>query len=145
MAEMTDPAAARRIARILHGALVAGLLVFLGALYLLVRGTPAPSPSPTDGAHVMLRLVGAALGIGVLVAVRAVRRQVIPLGPRGDEAGWWQAYLPRAIWIWVLAETAGIAGGVFWWVSGDAVLGLGLAALALAILLWTNPRRLAKG
>ena len=142
MTESTDAAALPRTARILHGAIVVGLLALLGVFYVLARSTPL-SPTPfAEGADVVLRLVGAGLGVGVLIAARALRRQMIPLEPHGDEAAWWQTYLPRAIAIWAIAEAAGIAGGVFWWVSGDAVLGLGLGGVALAILLWTSPARL---
>ena len=129
-----------RLARLLHASLlVTPLLFFSIAVYL---GT-LPS-APTPDAPGVLRWAG--LGVGsILVAVAALLRNTVPQRLAGEpEDAWWKANLPRAIMLWALAETVGVAGAALSLVAGDPLGALPLVAGSTLLLLHLSPARLAR-
>lgn len=129
-----------RLARLLHASLlVTPLLFFSIAVYL---GT-LPS-APTPDAPGVLRWAG--LGVGsILVAVAALLRNTVPPRLAGEpEDAWWKANLPRAIMLWALAETVGVAGAALSLVAGDPLGALPLVAASTLLLLHLSPARLAR-
>lgn len=129
-----------RLARLLHASLlVTPLLFFSIAVYL---GT-LPS-APTPDAPGVLRWAG--LGVGsILVAVAALLRNTVPPRLAGEpEDAWWKANLPRAIMLWALAETVGVAGAALSLVAGDPLGALPLVAGSTLLLLHLSPARLAR-
>lgn len=128
-----------RLARLLHASLLAtpllffGIAVFLGSL---------PS-APVSDAPGMLRWAG--LGVGsVLVAVAAILRNTVPRRLADEpEDPWWKSNLPRAIMLWALAETVGVAGATLSLVAGDPLGALPLVAASTILLLHLSPARLS--
>lgn len=128
-----------RLARLLHASLlVTPILFFAIAVYL---GSLPSAPSPdTPG---VLRWAG--LGVGsVLVAVAAILRSTVPRRLAGEpEDPWWKANLPRAIMLWALAETVGVAGAAVSVVAGDPLGALPLVVASTLLLLHLSPARLS--
>lgn len=139
---MTTPATIphARLARLLHASLLLTPLMFFGiAVYL----GSLPSASSPDGPPA-LRWAGLAIGT-VLVAVAAILRNTVPPRLAGEpEDAWWKANLPRAIMLWGLAETVGVAGAALSLVAGDPLGALPLVAASCILLLHLSPARLAR-
>lgn len=129
-----------RLARLLHASLlVTPLLFFSIALYF----SSLPS-APTPDSSGMLRWAG--LGVGsVLVAVASLLRNTVPqrLADEPEDA-WWRANLPRAIMLWALAETVGVAGAALSLVAGDPLGALPLVLASTLLLLHLSPARLSR-
>lgn len=129
-----------RLARLLHASLlVTPIFFFIIAVYL---GT-LPS-APTLDAPGILRWAG--LGVGsVLVAVTAILRSTVPQRQADEpEDAWWKANLPRALMLWALAETVGVAGAALSLVVGDPLGALPLVAASTILLLHLSPARLSR-
>jgi hypothetical protein len=141
MSTPASPAALPRTGRIIHGVILAGVLIVLGAA-LFLRAVAAPAlPEPAG----LWRLIGIGLAAGVTGAARVLRRRVRPREPAAHELAWWQAHMTPAVILWGLCEGLGLAGAAFWYLSGDALVGLGLGGLSVALLLLWSPRRLQEG
>lgn len=129
-----------RVARILHLALVGGVVAAFVALALVRDLTDMTS------ATLPLALVRAAAFVctGVAVTVHRVLWAILPAGRSGEDPdAWWVAHGGRALALWVTADGLAIAGAAFWFLTGDYVT-LALAGGAgLLLLTFASPDRLA--
>jgi hypothetical protein len=126
----------RRIAMLLHMAMVGAVIVMVVALAVL-RSTLELPTIPELVAALRIATVGVIL-VTVLV-LRLVRSRIEPPPRSGERDAWWQASLPRALAVWALAEGMGIVGAVFFLLSGDMVVLAVLAAVSLALLVLNRP------
>ena len=127
-------------ARIIHGALVLGIVLFwMLAWALRDRSLPAEALPDRRVLYIALALVSAAL-FGA--AAFSVARLAPPVrGASEDE--WWQANLGRAILVWALVEAPTLLGLVAYTLTRDFRT---LLAPFIGLLLFANfrPRRLTE-
>jgi hypothetical protein len=134
-----DPAAAATTARVIHAAVMGGVVIAFGVFLFLRTRFSLDAPA---GSARLLRLIGyVGLGMGVLGS--GMLRARIATRRRGEDLGaWWVVNLSRAVPVWALAEAGGLAAMVLGWLIGDpTLLALG-AAGALAMLFVSRPSRL---
>lgn len=134
-----DPAKTVTTARVIHGAVMAGIAItFAVFLYLRARATPEMT---ADTARV-LRILGYVILVVPVLGSGLARGRISPRRRGADLAEWWAANLPGAVVVWVLAEGGGLGAMVLGWLTGDTnLLALG-AAVALALLFVNRPSRL---
>jgi hypothetical protein len=127
-------------ARIIHAALILGVLLFVATSWYIVRSRPRP-PAPDDlrAFYVALCLVTASGLLGAMLVARRVSQRVT--GQPLDQ--WWLANMSRALTIWALAEAPALFGGVIYLLSGDA-RALLATLLAVATMWRFAPSRLAR-
>jgi hypothetical protein len=129
-------------ARIIHAALVLGVMIFLGtALYI---GTNSSMPVSAQPDRRVLYL-GLLLASAVLFwAATHTAARLKPPGPGVSQDEWWRANLSRAIRIWALVEGPAILGMVAYLLTRDFRT---LIAPFVGLLLFaiTRPSRLAEG
>jgi hypothetical protein len=125
-------------ARIIHGALVYGILVFWGLAWALSdRSVPAEALPDRRVLYIALAVVSAVL-FGA--AAYTVRR--LPAPGRGtSEDAWWNANLGRVVLAWVLVEAPTVLGLIGYTLTHDFRT---LLAPFIGLLLFANyrPRRL---
>lgn len=98
-----------RVARIIHTALVVGVLVILAALYAL-RG--AVTVAVEGDTWTIVRYVSLTALILIGVVVYHLRVRIPAIGVDEDRDAWWAANAQRVIVLWVVAEgTATLGGG----------------------------------
>ncbi len=129
-------------ARIIHAALVLGVMLFWTVAWYVGASTSMPiSAIPNRRAlYVGLAVVSAILfGAAVYTAGR-----LTPPRPGVSQDEWWRTNLPRAIGIWALVEAPAILGTVAYFVTHDFRT---LIAPFVGLLLFVNyrPSRLAVG
>jgi len=131
---MADAPAGALVARLLHGGLAAGLVIFGAACYALRGGRP-PGGLPGFVAWIPLGL--AAVVFPAAVALRGRLFQE----PSAAPTDWWQAHLTHAVLLWSLFEGPALFGAAIYLATGR---GLALAATAagLALLILHAPDRL---
>jgi hypothetical protein len=134
----TDPAKPVVTARVIHGAVMAGIVIIF-AVFLYLRTQGAPEMAADTGR--VLRILGYAMLV-IPVFGSGVARGRIPPRRRGEDlAEWWAANLNGAVVVWVLAEGGGLGAMALGWLTGDTnLLALG-AAVALAVLFVNRPSR----
>ncbi len=132
---MAGAGSASTTARILHFSLVAGVAL-VTALLVLVRRAAAPSAAPG-----ILLPVLAAVALGTVTVALMLRRRLSARAAGTTDDAWWAENLGRAIPVWALLESAGMAGAVFYFI-GVGTAGLVVAAAALALLVVNGPGRL---
>jgi hypothetical protein len=125
----------RRVAQIVHTAMVGGVVAIALAFGFVREVAPAEPLSIVW----VLRLVAFAEVVGVLVIWRVLRAGMQPLRSHGDEDAWWQVNGPRALVIWALADGSATVGAVFWYLTGDASILLGVLGVSLLVLLVNRP------
>ena len=129
-------------ARIIHAALVLGVLLFLGtALYV---GTNSSMPaSALPNRRVLYLGLFVASAVLFSAAMYTAARLTSP-GPGVSQDEWWRANLSRAIGIWALVEGPAILGMVAYLLTRDFRT---LIAPFVGLLLFVNyrPSRLAEG
>jgi putative copper export protein len=128
-------------ARIIHAALVLGVMLFLGIALYIGSNSPMPASALPDRRvlYVGLFLVSAGLfGAAMYTAAR-----LTPPGPGVSQDEWWRANLSRAIGIWALVEAPAILGMVAYFLTHDFRT---LIAPFVGLLLFVNyrPSRLAE-
>jgi hypothetical protein len=125
-------------ARIIHGALVLGVLMFwLLAWAIRDRSLPAEALPDRRVLYIALALLSA-----TLFGAAAFRAGHLPAAGRGGtEDDWWQANLGRAVVVWALVEAPTILGLVAYTLTRDFRT---LLAPFIGLLLFANfhPRRL---
>ena len=125
-------------ARIIHGALVLGVLMFwLLAWAIRDRSLPAGALPDRPVLYIALALLSA-----MLFGAAAFRAGHLPGAGRGaTEDDWWQANLGRAVVVWALVEAPTILGLVAYTLTRDFRT---LLAPFIGLLLFANfhPRRL---
>jgi hypothetical protein len=141
---MTNPTrlqGADRMFAILHTVLVAGVAMILVA-FGIVRSVV--TLDPMSGLVPTFRIVAVALLVGGYLVMRVLRAGIPPLGSDGDRTAWWTEYGRRALMLWVVAEGVAMAGGVFWFLTGDWVVLAGVAGVALGLMVMNRPARLVE-
>ncbi|UCF19062.1 MAG: hypothetical protein JSU87_14190 [Gemmatimonadota bacterium] len=127
------------VARIIHAAIVAGLVLVFAVFFYLQRLMPTGFPDETAR---VLRIVGyltlAAAALGTLF----MRGRIAPAGQDENLDRWWTEQMPKAVSIWAVAEGGGLAALVIGWIIGDMTLFAVGAGVALALLFVTRPGRL---
>jgi hypothetical protein len=121
-------------ARIIHAALVTGVLVFWLAAWGAARASAVPVYALPDRRvlYVALFLVsGTLFGAAIFTAGRLTR----PAGASADE--WWRANLSKAIVIWALVEAPAVLGLVAYLLTRDF---RALIATLTGLLLFANYR-----
>jgi hypothetical protein len=121
-------------ARIIHAALVTGVLVFWLAAWGAARASAVPVYALPDRRvlYVALFLVsGTLFGAAIFTAGRLTR----PAGASVDE--WWRANLSKAIVIWALVEAPAVLGLVAYLLTRDF---RALIATLTGLLLFANYR-----
>ena len=129
-------------ARIIHAALVLGVMLFLGTALYVGSNSSMPASALPDRRVLYLGLfvVSAVLyGAAMYTAAR-----LTPPGPGISQDEWWRANLGRAIGIWALVEAPAILGMVAYFLTHDFRT---LIAPFVGLLLFVNyrPSRLAEG
>ena len=129
-------------ARIIHAALVLGVMLFLGTALYVGSDNSMPASALPDRRVLYLGLfvVSAVLFGGAMYT--AVR--LTPPGPGISQDEWWRANLGRAIGIWALVEAPAILGMLAYFLTHDFRT---LIAPFVGLLLFVNyrPSRLAEG
>jgi len=130
---------APRVVRILHTALLGGLILSGATLYLARR---LSQPPPVGEARV-LTLVLAVVSVGVLVIAVGMLRPRVPerRSEQNPEAYWTDASRAAAIVLWTAIEGAGLVGAVGYFLTAAAAPTVAYA-LALAALVLFRPGRL---
>ena len=131
---------APRVVRILHTALLGGLILSGATLYLARR---LSQPPPVGEARV-LTLVLAVVSVGVLVIAVGMLRPRVPerRSEQNPEAYWTDASSrAAAIVFWAAIEGAGLVGAVGYFLTAAAAPMVAYA-LALAALVLFRPGRL---
>ena len=126
-----------RSAKVIHGSLMAGVILFLLVTAWVHRVTP-PAPLPMSGP--LLTYVG----LGILAA-GLLGLRVLPGPDPAPAAGqstdqWWMTSQSRLIVRWAVVEGGCLVNGVLWFISRDRV-SLAAAVAGLAILLALRPSR----
>jgi hypothetical protein len=128
-------------ARIIHGALIVGVMLFYGVAWYVGSKTSMPVSAVPDRRVLYLGLffISAVLfGAAVYTAGRLTRAGA---GVSQDE--WWRANLARAVGIWTLVETPTLLGTAAYLLTHDFRT---LLATLTGLLLFVNyrPSRLAE-
>ena len=137
---MTSPAtpeARMRIAKIIHGSLMAGVVLFLLVTAWVHRVTP-PAPLPVSGP--LLTYVGLGILATMLLAVRLLPGPDPGPAPGQSPDQWWVTSQARLIVRWALLEGGCLVNGAVWFISRDRVP-LAAAVAGLAVLLALRPSR----
>ena len=129
-------------ARIIHGALMLGVMLFLGTAWYIGSNdsTPVSALPNRPVLYVGLFVVSAVL----FWAAMYTAARLTPPGPGVSEDEWWRANLSRAIGIWALVEGPAILGTAAYILTLDFRT---LIAPFVGLLLFVNyrPSRLAEG
>jgi hypothetical protein len=122
-------------ARIIHGALVMGVLIFWLAAWYLGRDPAAPAAALPDRRvlYIALFLVSAALFGGAMFTASRLTRP----GPGTSQDEWWRVNLGKAVVIWSLVEAPALLGLVAYLLTHDF---RALIATFAGILLFGNYR-----
>ena len=133
-----------RTAVVVHGALLATVVMW-SAGYLVLRALAPPAAPPFGaGLENVLPLVFVAMAGGVaLLAVLARMRLQAPRLVEDADVFWRENRAP-VYGAWFAAEAGAIVGVVLAWLSGMTLMGVGLPALGLVALLLTSPRALRR-
>jgi len=125
--------------RILHGALVAGLVLVGGTFILVLRVQGRPLGSAPSSGEVL-----AGISVALLIGAYAILRRRIP-ERRFDQSqdDYWASAETRGacIVLWALVDGAGLVGWVGYVLTGVAVPAAA-AALAILTLMLFRPSRI---
>jgi hypothetical protein len=127
-------------ARIIHGALVVGIVMF-AALSLALRDRTVPAEALPDR---RLLYIALALASATLFGAAAITVGRLPaVGRPASVDDWWQANLGRVIVAWALVEAPALLGLVAYTMTGDFRT---LLATFVGLLFFANyrPRRLTE-
>ena len=104
-------------ARIIHAALVLGVLTFWLVAWFLGHSSAVPAEALPDRKvlYVALALVSATLFGGAMFTAARLG----PIRPGGSQDDWWRANLGKAIVIWSLVEAPSLLGLVAYTLTHD--------------------------
>ena len=129
-------------ARIIHAALVLGVMLFLGTVWYIGTSSSIPRSALPDRRVLYLGLfvVSAVLFGAAMYSAAHLTRPV----PGVSQDAWWRANLGRAIGIWALVEAPALLGTAAYLLTHDFRT---LIAPFTGLLLFVNyrPSRLAEG
>ena len=137
---MTSPAtpeARMRIAKLIHGALTAGVVLFLLVTAWVHRVTP---PAPVLVSGPLLPYVGLGILAAGLLGLRVLPGPDPVPGPGQATDQWWTTSQARLIVRWAVVEGGSLVNAVLWYLSRDRV-SLLAAIAGLAILFALRPSR----
>ena len=139
----TDFAGTTRGVKLLHLILLgAGVLVAIAFLVMVqLRGPILLTDSSTE----VIAYSFAGIGVtAVAFAVLLLRPRIPSRGREESSDAYWSSGVnrSRSILVWIIAENAGIISSLGFLLTGHVAPLVGLA-LALAVLAWFNPSRIA--
>jgi hypothetical protein len=128
-------------ARIIHAALLLGVLLFLGTAWYI--GTNSSMPAAALPERRVLYLGLFVVSAGLFGAAMYTAARLTPPGPGVSQDEWWRANLGRAIGIWALVEAPALVGTMAYLLTHDFRT---LIAPFTGLLLFVNyrPSRLAE-
>ncbi|HYU37687.1 MAG TPA: hypothetical protein VEL29_07095 [Gemmatimonadales bacterium] len=126
-----------RSAKVIHGSLMAGVILFLLVTAWVHRVTP-PAPLPVSGP--LLTYVGLGILAAGLLGLRVLPGPDPAPAPGQTTDQWWMTSQARLIVRWAVVEGGCLVNGVVWFITRDRV-SLAAAAAGLAILLALRPGR----
>ena len=126
-----------RSAKVIHGSLMAGVVLFLLVTAWVHRVTP-PAPLPVSGP--LLTYVGLGILAAGLLGLRVLPGPDPAPAPGQTTDQWWMTSQARLIVRWAVVEGGCLVNGVVWFITRDRV-SLAAAAAGLAILLALRPGR----
>ena len=126
-----------RSAKIIHGSLMAGVVLFLLVTAWVHRVTP-PAPPPVSGP--LLTYVGLGILATMLLALRLLPAPDPAPAPGQTADQWWINSLSRLIVRWAVVEGGCLVNAALWFISRDRV-SLAAAVAGLAVLLALRPSR----
>lgn len=129
-------------ARIIHAALVLGVMLFLATAWY--AGTKSSMPVSVLPDRRMLYLGLFVVSAVLFGAAMYTAARLTPPGPGVSQDEWWRANLGRAIGIWALVETPALVGTAAYLLTSDFRT---IIAPFTGLLLFVNyrPSRLAEG
>jgi hypothetical protein len=129
------PVSAAVTARIVHAALVTGVLLFWAVAWFVGRAGSTPASALPDRRvlYVALFLMAAVLFAGAAFAARRIPAPA----PGMTQDAWWQVNLGRAIVVWALVEAPALLGLVAYFLTRDFRV---LIATLAGLLLFANYR-----
>ncbi|HEX9279926.1 MAG TPA: hypothetical protein VF890_04725 [Gemmatimonadales bacterium] len=128
----------RAAIRIMHGAMVAGVLLLTAVFgFLLTSVHPGGLVPSLPG---WLNVVGYALIVPVVVVTTIMGRRVEERAAAEDIDAWSVRHLGMLIVIWAVAEGGYLAGAVLWLLTGRHEL-LAVLGVFLLVLLLYRPTR----
>ena len=131
----------RQAAMVIHTAMVAGVVMIV-VMFAVVR--QVSQPEPLTALLWVLRLIALANVVGVMVLARIFRSQLGQVDAADSEDAWWRANSIPALVVWALAEGAAFLGAVFWLLTGDMLILVGVSAVSLMVLVANRPAALAE-
>jgi len=131
----------RQAATVIHTAMVAGVVMIV-VMFAVVR--QVSQPEPLTALLWVLRLIALANVVGVMVLARIFRSQLGRLETADNEDAWWRANSIPVLVVWALAEGAAFLGAVFWLLTGDMLILVGVSAVSLMVLVANRPAALAE-
>jgi hypothetical protein len=138
----SDPVSPAITARIVHAALMLGVMLFLAVAWYIGSNSTMPVSAVPDRRVLYLGLF---LASGLLFgAAMYTASRLAPSAPGTSEDDWWGANLGRVVGIWALVETPALLGTVAYLVTHDFRT---LIAPFTGLLLFVNyrPSRFAEG
>ncbi len=126
------------IARLVHGAMIAGVVAVTGALVLL---RPSGFIDPATARLVLYVAFGfaaVACTVALLISAR------LAAAPAGDPEFWWATHLPRALVAWALLDAAALFAAVAHFLTSSAFPFV-ITGVALVLFLLASPGRLRAG
>jgi hypothetical protein len=104
-------------ARIIHGALMLGVVLFWLVAWFVARQTALPVDALPDRRvlYIALALVSAGLFGGAMFTAN----RLVPPTRGSSQDDWWRANLGKAIVVWALAEAPAILGTVAYLLTRD--------------------------
>jgi len=139
----TETSGKRNPAALIYVLVFAGAVLTTSILAVLgFAGIVSPIP---DLPSVVLRVVGLVLLVLVFGVSGMVSGGIRPLAREQDEQDWWTENGSRAVATWALAEGLAVVGGVFWLLTGDLVILVGLGVGGVVILVLNRPGRMMEG
>ena len=126
-----------RSAKIIHGSLMAGVILFLLVTGWVHRVTP---PAPVLVSGPLLTYVGLGILAAGLLGLRVLPGPDPAPAPGQTTDQWWMTSQARLIVRWAVVEGGCLVNAVLWYISRDRV-SLAAAVAGLAILLALRPSR----
>jgi hypothetical protein len=136
------PVSATISAKIIHAALVLGILLFYAVAWYVGSQTSMPVSAVPERRMLYLGLF--LMSAVVFGAAAHMAGRLTPAGPGTSQDDWWRANLGRAIVVWSLIEAPTLLGTVAYLVTHDF---RALIATFTGLLFFVNyrPSRLAEG